>query len=87
VNFVYSIALGVSGALIVSSITLPMVGLARSSISYRAAVIISGVGVGCGTSLFIFFSISKANFVESVITGILVGIAAALGFHTYHKLR
>lgn len=86
-NLVKSIALVISGVLIAGSIILAKVGLINSSISFRAATILSGIGVGAGTGLFVFFGVSNASFIESIVTGIFIGIVAAFTFYTYNRMR
>jgi len=81
VNLVSSFMLFMSGGLTVASILMAKIGFDRSVLSHRVAAIMSGVGSGIGTVIFIYYGVSNHSLGESVLTGIIIAIIA--GFATF----
>jgi hypothetical protein len=73
-NLPTSIALVISGGLIASSLILAKIGLSRAILSRKAASALGGIGAGCGVGIFIYFGVSKGDFLGSVFTGIIAAI-------------
>jgi VanZ family protein len=69
-------ALFLGGAITMSSILMARIGLSNSVLSLRASAIYSGIGVGIGCSIFIFFTVGRNDLIGSVIVGV---IAAFIG--------
>ena len=79
------ILLNVSGALIYMSILLPRIGLKNSTISRNSAAVLSGIGVGIGAGLSVYFGISNGDFIGSILTAAIAAFTAGLVFHFYNR--
>jgi hypothetical protein len=77
-NLEISIALFISWGIVVGSIILPRIGFNKSSISRRGAAILSGIGVGFGSGIFIFYSVSNGDFIGSLFVAIVAGLVAGI---------
>lgn len=73
-----SVALSVSGGIVVGSILIAKIGLSRSALSKKSAAALAGIGAGTGVGIFIFYGVSNGDLVGSVLTGII--IAFTVGF-------
>ena len=83
-NVEKSIVLFMSGGIAVGSIMLSRIGFMRSSISRRGAAILSGIGVGLGSGVFIFYGISNGDFIESLYVAIIAGVVAGITAYSVH---
>lgn len=84
-NLLNSIALFISGGLVVGSIMLSYNGLSRSVLSKKSAAVLSGVGVGVGGGIFIFYGVSNGDLLASVFVGIIG--AVTVGVTSYMKFN
>lgn len=84
-NLVSSFMLVVSGGLIVAAVMMSRIGYDRSVLSRRTAALYSGVGVGVGVCIFIYYGVSSGNLIESVLTGAIV--AVTVGISTYNRYK
>jgi hypothetical protein len=73
-NLLKNMALAVSGGLVVGSIILSMIGLSKSVLSRKSASVLSGVGAGVGCGIFIYYGVSNADLLDSIIVGIIVAV-------------
>jgi hypothetical protein len=78
VDIVNSLAILVSGGLMVGSIILSRFGIEKSILSRKNGSIISGIGSGFGASLFTYFGISHHDLVGSIFPGLFT--ALVVGF-------
>ena len=69
------VLLFLSGGLIVGSILLPQIGFINSALSVNAVAAYSGTGTSIGTCIFVFYTVGKGDFIGSVLTGIIAGVA------------
>lgn len=77
-NIVNNVFLALSGILIVASVLLPRFAFINSAISLKTAALLSGVGVGIGNGIFIFFSVGNRNLMDSIIVGIITSVVATV---------
>ncbi len=77
-NLVNSIALVLSGGLIVGSILLAEFGFRKSTLSKRASALLVGIGVGLASGLFVFYGINGANLFESIVISMIAAITAGI---------
>ncbi len=73
-----SLFLLLSGGLIASSIMLSKIGLSRSALSKSSASVLSGVGAGAGTAIFIYYGVSNGDLLGSIIVGIVTAFTVGI---------
>ncbi len=66
-NLLKSLILFLGGGLIASSVILSKIGLNRSVLSKKSAAVISGIGAGIGTAIFIFYGVSNGDLTARYI--------------------
>jgi hypothetical protein len=84
-NLVKNVALVLSGGLIVGSILLSKIGLTRSVLSRRGSAILSGVGVGLGCAIFIYYGVSSGDLIGSIFVGIVAAVVSGFILFIYRK--
>ena len=84
-NLVSSFMLFISGGLTVASIMIPEIGLDRSVFSRKAGAIFSGIGVGIGSGIFIYYGLSDGDLVGSILTGGIATTTACLVIYFFRK--
>ncbi len=77
-DFVSSLALLISGGLIVGSLILSRIGIERSVLSCKNASIITGIGSGIGAGLFIYFGVSHHDLGGSIFVGLVSAFTLGL---------
>jgi hypothetical protein len=82
-----SIAVIISGVIIVGSLILPRIGFKNSVISLKSTAVLSGIGVGIGNGLFIFYSISNRDFIGSLFTAIITALVVGATVFLYFGKR
>ncbi len=86
-NLLNSFALFISGGLVVGSIMLSYIGLSRSVLSRRSAAVLSGVGVGIGGGLFIFYGVSNRDLLRSILVGIISAVTVGITIYVKFNLK
>lgn len=77
-SVVQQFGLLLSGGIIATSVALSWIGYSRRALTYRAAVAFTGVGVGVGGAMFLYFGVSGGDLAGSTIAGIVGGVTAAV---------
>jgi hypothetical protein len=74
-KFMNVIALVLSGAIILGSTLLSVIGFRRSILSRKAAAFLTGVSIGLASGMIVFWGFGNGDFIGSIATGL---IAAAI---------
>lgn len=70
-SFARSLGLFLSGGIVVGAVFLARLGLSRSALTYRQAVLFSSVGVGAGVGLFVYLGVGNGDLVGSIVVAVL----------------
>jgi len=73
-----TIALVISGALILGSLLLSEMGFRKSTLSRYGAMLVTGLGVGLSSGMIVFWGIGDGDLIGSIATGMIAAIAAGV---------
>jgi hypothetical protein len=77
-SFGNSVALFLSGGIMVGFILLSEIGFRKSIISRKWAAALYGLGIAISGGIFIYFGVSSRDLFGSLTTGIIAGFVAGV---------
>jgi hypothetical protein len=84
-NSMHLVIFAFSGVAIYLSVLLPRIALKQNMISHPLASVLSGLGVGFGAGLSVFWGASNGDIIGSSLTGAIVGMLAGLILYFWWK--